>query len=193
MSRHNQSSNMRRRTGVWQACFRALVLMCGCMLLDSAAATDEHFDCVDAFELIVLATTIRCHTGIATVPAPELLDEARAKLIDSGFYDAADFDRLEIRWCPLTNALGFTRDAGHIVLASGLALGSADLVAEVLAHEMVHARQFRERGADGFRCDYVNAFIACAGCQDRGHALEAEAYTLQDKVRERLHAQWLRQ
>ena len=191
MPRHNESANMRRRTELWRHAVRTVLL--GFAVLDGAAATDEHFDCVDAFELIVLATTLRCQTDTAATPAPELLDEARAKLIDAGFYRAADFDRIDIRWCPLTNALGFTRDAEHIVLASGLALGSADLVAEVLAHEMVHVRQFRERGADAFRCDYVNAFIACAGCQDRGHALEAEAYTLQDVVRERLHERWLRQ
>lgn len=192
MSGHNESSNMRQRTAMSRACFHALVILCGCILLGGAAATDEHFDCVDAFELIVLATTLRCPAGAAAAPAPDLHLQARDKLIEEGFYSAADFAGIDIRWCPLTNALGFTRDAEHIVLASGLALGSADLIAEVLAHEMVHARQFRERGADGFRCDYVNAFVACAGCQDRGHALEAEAYTLQDKVRERLHAQWLR-
>lgn len=193
MASHNECAHMRHRTVVWWRAVCVLLLGFGLTVFDDAAAADEHFDCVDAFELIVLATTIRCHTGTAAAPPPELLVAARAKLIDADFYRAADFDGIDIRWCPLTNALGFTRDAEHIVLASGLARGSADLVAEVLAHEMVHARQFRERGADGFRCDYVNAFIACAGCQDRGHALEAEAYSLQDVVRERFHERWLRQ
>lgn len=187
---HNEPPTMRRRTALARQLAHALVL--GFALLGHAGATDEHFDCVDAFDLIVLATTIQCHTGTAAAAPPTLLAQARDKLIRGGFYAAADFDEIDIRWCPLTNALGFTRDAQHIMLASGLALGSVDLVAEVLAHEMVHVRQFRERGADGFRCDYVNAFIACAGCQDRAHKLEAEAYALQDKVRTQLHADWLR-
>ena len=192
MSSHNALSNMRRRTARSRKAAHALLLLLAIALTADAVATDEHFDCVDAFELIVLATTIRCHAGTAATPAPTRLVEARDKLIRGGFYQAADFDGIDVRWCPLTNALGFTRDAQYILLDSGLALGSADLVAEVLAHEMVHARQFRERGADGFRCDYVNAFIACAGCQDRGHKLEAEAYALQDKVRAQLHADWLK-
>lgn len=183
---------MRLRTVASRAAACALVLVCGCLTIGDARATDEHFDCVDAFELIALATTLRCPADGTAAPAPDRYLEARDKLIEEGFYSADDFSGIDIRWCPLTSALGFTRDAGHIILASGLAQGSADLVAEVLAHEMVHARQFRERGADGFRCDYVSAYIACAGCQDRGHALEAEAYALQDTVRERLHAQWLR-
>lgn len=189
---HNQSPNMRRRTVAARARLRAFLIGCVCLLPGGAVAADEHFDCVDAFELIVLVTTLRCAGNAdATAPGSDLLAAARDKLIAAGFYSAADFVAIDIRWCPLMNALGFTHDAGHIVLASGLANGSADLVAEVLAHEMVHVRQFRERGADGFRCDYVNAFIACAGCQDRGHALEAEAYTHQDEVREHLYAQWL--
>jgi hypothetical protein len=184
---------MRRRTArAWQLT-RALLLLLGFAVFEDAGATDEHFDCVDAFDLIVLAITIPCQANTTGTPAPALLIEARDKLIRAGFYTAADFDELDVRWCPLTNALGFTRDAQHILLASGLALGSADLVAEVLAHEMVHVRQFRQRGADGFRCDYVNAFIACAACQDRGHTLEAEAYALQDQVRVRLHTDWLNQ
>ena len=74
-------------------------------------------------------------------------------------------DDVTIEWCPLTHALGFTASGQHIYLDAGLRVGTVDLVAEVLAHELVHVRQFRALGTDGFKCAYVQAFIDCGAFQ----------------------------
>lgn len=149
----------------------------------------RQFDCVDAFDLAAMATTIGC--AITEKPDPEAdFSGAIGRLVDAGFFTPTDFTRVAIGWCPLARAIGFTPDAGRIVIDVGLKGGSVDLIAEVLAHEMIHVRQFSELGARGFKCHYINAFLSCGACQDRAHDLEAEAYRFQDKVREHLLRLW---
>ena len=75
---------------------------------------------------------------------------------------------------------------GRIYVDDGLLTLSADGLAEIIAHEFVHVHQFAELGTHDFKCAYVHAMLACGGCQDRGHRLEAEAYRRQDEVRARL-------
>ena len=49
----------------------------------------------------------------------------------------------------------------------------------ILIHEMEHVRQYRGLGTDEFKCEYVQKFKQCLGCQDRNHSLEREAYQRQ--------------
>jgi hypothetical protein len=150
----------------------------------------RQFDCVNAFDLVAVATTIQC--AVYAKPISEAgFSGAIERLIDAGFFTRADFAEIAIEWCPLTRATGFTPDATRIFIDAGLKDGGVDLIAEVLAHEMIHVQQFREIGARGFKCDYINAFLSCGGCQDRAHELEAEAYGFQDTAREHFLRQWL--
>jgi len=152
---------------------------------------DPHFDCADAFDLIALTTTIQCQPPTAGAPMAKRLSAAAERLVADGIATRAEVNGLEIRWCDLTSAMGFTPGERQIYLDTGLAAGTQDLIAEVLAHEIVHTRQFARLGEAGFKCAYVKAFVECGACQGRGHPLEAEAYELQDRVRDQLHEQWL--
>ncbi len=170
--------------GVFLAGLLALPLLAAA---DGTATPADRFDCVDAFDLIATATLIRCvRDKRDDADTVALTNSAKQRLVAHGFFSAQELDAVDIAWCPLTRAMGFTADATRIYLDAGLKHGTPDLAAEVLAHEMVHTRQFRRRGATDFKCAYVNAFVACGACQDRGHPAEAEAYALQDRVRSAL-------
>jgi hypothetical protein len=155
------------------------------------ADNGRQFDCVDAFDAITLATTLACPRAETPGASTGPIASAIQRLIALGDFSATAFDDVAIAWCPMPQALGYTPDPARIWLSAGLKVGSTDLLAEVIAHEMVHIRQFRELGVTAFKCAYVDAFIRCGACQDRGHALEEPAYQLQDSVREHLLEQWL--
>lgn len=157
----------------------------------SITAYAEQFDCADAFDLTALATTVRCPATGGDARSATEFEAATSRLVDAGFFTAADFDGVRLDWCPLTQAMGFTASATRIYIDDGLRDGSTDLLAEVVAHEMIHVEQFRRLGQRGFKCAYVNAFLACGACQDRGHELEGEAYRFQDTVRERFLERFL--
>ncbi len=151
----------------------------------------KQFDCVDAFDLAMIATTVGCPTHSSGQGSETGFGAAIDRLIEAGFFSSAEFAELTVQWCPLTQAMGFTPNASQIYIDSGLRQGSIDLLAEVLAHEMVHIRQFHQLGARGFKCTYVSAFLSCGGCQTRAHVLEEEAYRFQDTVRERFLEEFL--
>lgn len=146
----------------------------------------ERFDCENAFDLIALMVVARCSVYQPPASAAAALEAAVTRLRDTGLADDAELDDSHIAFCPLAAGTGMVPAPGQLYLDDGLIGLSRDGLAEILAHELEHIRQFKRLGTREFKCEYVRDMLACGGCQDRGHALEAEAYTRQDEVRERL-------
>ncbi len=149
----------------------------------------DTLDCEQAFDLFAFTATAACATpsdDSAAGEAEDKLAAAQARLIAAGAFEARDFAGVSIRWCRLVTGTGMVTGPRTLYLNSALRQMSVDGVAEVLAHELVHVRQFERLGPRGFKCDYVRDYVACGGCQDRRHPLEQQAYDVQDLVRERL-------
>lgn len=150
------------------------------------AVEAERFDCADAFDLVALLASARCAVQRPVDDGQAKLQAVRERLLGLGLATSEEFGGVRVTFCPLTHGTGMTPSAAAILLDDGLLGMSVDGLAEILAHELEHVRQFRTLGARGFKCAYVRAMSACAGCQDRRHALERPAYERQDAVRERL-------
>ena len=148
----------------------------------------DSFDCVDAFEVVAAFSTLRCGPQRIVSGDAARLRTVGKRLLDIGQVSAEELSRLTIEFCPLGSGTGIVPADGQIYLDDGLRLASDDGIAEVLAHEITHTRQFSKMGAREFKCTYVQAMAQCGGCQDRRHALEREAYAVQDEVRRLLLA-----
>ena len=164
---------------------------------DVAAATEraaptplraERFDCENAFDLIAMMVIARCSVYQAPPAASEAIAAASARLRDQQLASAEELDRSTIAFCPLAAGTGMVPAPRQLYLDDGLITLSTDGLAEILAHELEHVQQFERMGTREFKCEYVRDMLACGGCQDRGHGLEAAAYDRQDRVRERLSA-----
>ncbi len=152
----------------------------------TAPINAEHFDCENAFDLIAMMVIARCSVYQAPPTAAEALNAAEARLRTTDLATAQELDSSHIAFCPLAAGTGMVPAPGQLYLDDGLIGLSTDGLAEILAHELEHVRQFERLGTRGFKCEYVRDMLACGGCQDRGHRLEAEAYSRQDQVRKRL-------
>lgn len=151
-----------------------------------APLAGERFDCENAFDLIALMVVARCSLYQAPAAAAAAIDAAATRLRDAGLASEDELRASHIAFCPLAAGTGMVPAPGQLYLDDGLVGLSSDGLAEILAHELEHIRQFQRLGTREFKCEYVRDMLACGGCQDRGHALEAEAYERQDEVRERL-------
>ncbi|MGD9601153.1 MAG: hypothetical protein AB7O21_07995 [Gammaproteobacteria bacterium] len=148
-----------------------------------------EFDCVNAFDLFASFAMLKCAKSPENPGDAARVAAALARLEEVGLLVPGGAAGIEIRFCPLLNGTGLVPAPGRMLLDDGLRGMSADGLAEVMAHEFVHLRQFAARGRNGFKCDYVRGMSACGGCQDRAHPLEAPAYVAQDHARERLRRQ----
>jgi hypothetical protein len=149
-------------------------------------ALSGDFDCEATFDLVASTLIAGCTGAVPSSAAQAKIDAALARLEDAGLVQAGELTDIAIGVCPLTRGAGIVPAPRRIYLDDGLMGASDDLVAEVIAHELEHVRQFETLGARGFKCGYVRAMLACGGCQDRRHDLEHDAYARQDRARERL-------
>lgn len=101
------------------------------------------------------------------------IEDAKQLLIQADLFQAGEFNGVDIRWCPL-RASGMVPAAERILLHPDLRSNRVRL-AVVLAHEMVHIRQFRRWPNDGFECRYGRELALGRG-QGRSNSLEREAY-----------------
>lgn len=168
------------------ACLMLALPIASGLAAQEAPGPAEPFDCADAFDLIAMTVIIRCANYPAPPAARARIDAARERLQTTGLATPAEFDRLEVAFCPLMQGTGMVPGADRLYLDDGLQGLSVDGLAEIIAHELEHVRQFRERGERSFKCDYVRDMMACGGCQDRRHPMEREAYDRQDAARSRL-------
>ena len=143
----------------------------------------ERFDCENGFDLIALLVIARCSAYHAPQAAAQKIDAVTARLRATGLASMAELSQPQIAFCPLASGTGMVPAPRQLYLDDGLIGLSTDGLAEILAHELEHVRQFETLGTRGFKCEYVREMLACGGCQDRGHKLEAEAYARQDEVR----------
>ena len=153
---------------------------------DAPAGSAEQFDCADAFDLIAMTVMIGCSSHAAPPAARERIAEAKTRLLGAQLATPEEFAGLGIAFCPLMQGTGMLPAPDRLYLDDGLQGMSVDGLAEIIAHELEHRRQFRTLGERGFKCAYVRDMSACGACQDRGHPLEREAYERQDRARERL-------
>ena len=160
------------------------------------AASSDRFpddrDCVTVFDFLVTIAAPACGTVEQRDDRPDKIAAAISLLVAQGFVQAKDFDNIRASFCPLSNGLGLTPSPETGYLDDGLQGASVDTVAEVLFHELHHVRQMREFGAQSFKCAYIESLIACNGCTDQRHALEAPAYAAQALVRDALLDHWLK-
>jgi hypothetical protein len=183
-------------SGVWRRS-RTVVAWALYGVLAGAQATEiddlpseETFDCVDAFDLFAAYVIFRCAVNPMSADDTGLITRAVQRLDDQKLLPPRAFDELKIDFCPLASATGIAPTPAQIYIDDGLRAGSAEGLAEVIAHEWVHTRQFKRLGEREFKCTYVREMAECGGCQDRHHALEREAYEKQDVIRNSFLREW---
>ncbi|MBO6718845.1 MAG: hypothetical protein JJ913_12880 [Rhizobiaceae bacterium] len=114
----------------------------------------------------------------------DLIEWATEYLVELNLFDWAEFDGVNMRWCPL-NGTGMVPAANRILLNPNLKSNPYE-VAATLAHEMIHVRQFRRWPNDEFECRYGEQLVKGHG-QGRANAIEDEAYAFEDEVRELIY------
>jgi hypothetical protein len=148
--------------------------------------------CTVPFQVVTQAVSAQCgFSGVPTATERARIAEAKQVLITRGYFSAADFEGVSIYWCSLTHAGGIVPDRDLVYLHSSAKNSDLRRIASLLAHEMTHVKQYRVKGTDNFKCDYVRQMSECLAanvgqgvdCQDRNHhSMERDAYALQDTV-----------
>lgn len=131
--------------------------------------------CAAAFQLINNYVIIS--QGSYAAGSDALLLRARSVLIGTGLFQAHEFSNVQLRWAQIRGH-GQAPDR-NVVFISDEYLRSQDLysVASIMAHEMVHIRQYhRMKTTDDFKCKYSQEYVRTGGRQDNEHYLEREAY-----------------
>jgi hypothetical protein len=122
-----------------------------------------------------------------------MINEARDVLIRSGLFRPDEFNGIQIRWCNLSgDTWGMTPDRNLICLSDRYFNAANHFgTAVTLAHEMIHSRQYRNRGStDEFKCSYSGEYLH--GGTGYGNAFEKEAYDFENQVARPLLTQmWL--
>jgi len=157
----------------------------------SPSPTPE-FDCVAVFDFMAgLAAPICPHSNEKEARAHEI-NLAAGLLVEHNFLSPSALDEISIVFCPLTYGLGIVPKPNTIYIDDALQSGSVDTLAEVLLHEFEHVKQMRAAGSTAFKCAYITDLLACGGCMDKNHAMEAPAYAAQARVRDFLLQRWLK-
>lgn len=123
---------------------------------------------------------------------------AAAILTDMGIYSRSDFEGVTVTFCGAISggyAAGMVPSPGQILLERDLkntpplndawaydnsSDPSGGGITATLAHEMVHIKQIRNNGYDGFACGYSGEMLKHGGSGE-GNTFEKEAY---DKARQ---------
>ncbi len=137
--------------------------------------------CSLAFDVFSKAVIVS--QGPYPAGSERLIDLAKTAVIRAGAVSPDEFANVHVRWCKIKGA-GMAPDRNTVCLSDDY-LRYNDLLnlATTLAHEMYHIRQYRSAAStDAFKCAYSQAYVNCAGCQDNGHPMEAEAYAFENQV-----------
>lgn len=172
------------------------VLLVSVSIISLCIATDngdiaKEFDCAAAFDFVASLAAPSCPRETFGSPYDSEISAAIHLLMENEFVTASSFNNISIKFCPLTQGLGLVRRPNAILIDDGLRLGSPDTLAEILIHELMHIKQMQFMGRDAFKCKYIDELLACGGCMDKNHALEAPAYMAQARVRDSLLQRWL--
>ena len=120
----------------------------------------------------------------------EKIDEAKNILIRRGYFKSEEFRNVKIRWCKIHRKVfngaefggyGMAPDATLILFENDLKGSSPNVLAGLLAHEMIHIRQYHRWTSDGFKCRYSGQIFSGNkwGCHN---SVEEEAYNFGKKV-----------
>ena len=142
-----------------------------------------EFDCLNAFDLFASFVMLSCAAIQSEPDDRAIIERALSRLHELQLATPQNTAEIDIRFCPLLSGTGLVPAPGRVLLDDGLRAMSAEGLAEIIAHELVHVQQFEALGSAEFKCAYVRAMSACGGCQDRGHPLELAAYAAQDRAR----------
>jgi len=148
--------------------------------------------CAATFDSVIGSVRGACNRMASQAPSePEqlALAIARERLQKLGVVASSELSGISIRWCQGDFlGAGIVPAPNEIILNRQLLNRSSDDIAATIAHELHHVRQFRSMGAVAFKCNYVQQYIACGGCQTQAHPMEAEAYRYEASVSSRLIA-----
>lgn len=142
--------------------------------------------CTVPYQTITNAVIANCSNWDGRTNDQHLIESAKSILIKHRIFQPSDFEGIQIRWCPLSNAHGMAPDRGRIYLDVSHKNETEDDLAILLAHEMKHVMQYRRMGTDNFKCEYSKYYVECGGCQNDRHPLEHEAYTFEESVSNKL-------
>jgi hypothetical protein len=88
--------------------------------------------------------------------------EAQKKLIDLGYFTENDFEGVEYMWCQWLSTDNLWNGAKGMVTSPDTIIFDRDYrhstdveLAPLLAHEMTHVQQYRDKGEFMFRCQYM--------------------------------------
>jgi hypothetical protein len=148
--------------------------------------------CAVEFETVAQSVILDCGRFRAPNRSAEVADRAMEMLIELGVVSSLDARNVSVRFCDLRGSVaGVVPDRNTIILDlsydptaaeyDSTNLGMVGLGA-LLAHEMVHVDQYRRLGTDEFKCQYVERYKQCWGCQDDRHSLEGEGYAREEAV-----------
>jgi len=138
--------------------------------------------CNIPYQAITNAVITRCSNWDERLSNQNLIDEAIDLLVKNGYFLREEFHGIQIRWCALVGAEGMAPDRGRIYLdVRHKDVGKLRL-SSLLAHEMIHVRQYRRMGSDKFKCEYSRKLIQCGNCQNNNHSMEKEAYEFENMV-----------
>jgi hypothetical protein len=137
--------------------------------------------CASGFDVINKIVIVS--QGSYAAGTGQQLDQAKALLINAGVIPQQEFNGMSIRWARL-NALGQAPDSGVILISEQFINDPQKLVitASVIAHEMMHQRQYARVGTDAFKCAYSREYIRTKGNQGTDNTWENEAYVFQDRA-----------
>lgn len=142
-----------------------------------------HSSFLPAYETFVHGTAAYCANWEGRSNNMHLIQDAVALLQQAGLFGPAEFQGVDIRWCPL-NANGMVPTAGKVLLNPRLQ-GDRLNLAVTLAHEMIHIRQFRRWPSGEFQCRYGEQLVQGRG-QGPSNNVEREAYNFENPARDAL-------
>jgi len=131
-------------------------------------------------EIVTAPIEAVCANDPDRMEGREVLEEAKGLLVTLGAFAENEFDGVQIRFCSAMNwGSGLTPSPSKILLHTTYIDEDVETVALILAHEMVHIRQYRAWGTEGFQCRY-GVEVANGHGWGPGNAVEDEAYDFVD-------------
>lgn len=136
----------------------------------------------DLFFTSVNLVVRSCANDAGRMGKRELVEAAKSQLFRNGLATRKEFDGVQIRFCfAIALGAGMVPRKDLILLTNNAKSASPVSLAVLLAHELVHIRQFRSMGSDKFGCEYGHEIFEGRGTGE-SNRLEKEAYSFQDRA-----------
>lgn len=116
-----------------------------------------------------------------------IVEDAKSLLYEQDVFEPSDFDGIQIRFCSALGpfAAGMVPSSDKILLNGSTLNYSAQSMAVLLAHEMIHIQQHERWSSTGFGCRYQEELWSGHGFGKK-NSVEKEAYDFDSEVRLRL-------